>query len=167
MSDDTQKQEEGAQTATTTKSSYEFFKEAVELFFNGARGVDLEVNAEGFTTSTCLVHPLKVDDYYQQWYGRSAPFPLPPPPTWVFGKLPMQSPYGIVAVRDSEGREIGVIALHIPRQHSEEGEAEMEQGIADCLAHIDRTRERMQATQQEIDQLGMETRELISKLLAA
>jgi hypothetical protein len=58
---------------------------------------------------------------------------------------------------------IYLTADHIVRVAEEESE----QTINECLTQIDQSREQAQSVQTEINQLRTETRELISKLLAA
>jgi polyhydroxyalkanoate synthesis regulator phasin len=52
-------------------------------------------------------------------------------------------------------------------RESEEAEAKLREAIAEILDDVERVRERMRTDQVEIDRLRMETRTMLSKLLAA
>jgi hypothetical protein len=69
-------------------------------------------------------------------------------------------------VMDAEG-EIDLGTILVTSEHHASIDEEQEQSIRECFAQIDQSREQAQSTQVEIDQLRTETREFISKLLAA
>jgi hypothetical protein len=66
------------------------------------------------------------------------------------------------------GRDVTLATISFSARYTGEGEEENKgESISECILQIDQSREQARTAQAEIDQLRIETRELISKLLAA
>jgi hypothetical protein len=68
---------------------------------------------------------------------------------------------------DEHGQMHGTVTTIVAPEHHARVEEEAGQSFSEYLTQIDQSRERTQATQSEIDQLRIETKELIARLFAA